>query len=56
MGYAAVMAMAQGRSNCIIGTDEGHLVEIEIEEALSMSKHLQMERYEVLEALTNTGD
>ena len=48
MGYAAVMAMAQGRNNCIIGTDEGHLVEIEIEEALSMSKHLQMERYEVL--------
>ena len=55
MGYAAVNAMADGRGNSIIGTDEGHLVEIPIEEALTMTKHLQMERYEVLEALTNTS-
>ena len=54
MGYAAVNAMAAGRFNCIIGTDEGHLVEIPIEEALTMTKHLQMERYEVLEAMTNS--
>ena len=56
MGYAAVDALANGRMNCIVGTDEGHLVEIPIEEALTMTKHLQMERYEVLEALTNIGN
>ena len=55
MGYAAVKAMAEGRTNCIIGTNEGHLVEIPIEEALAMTKHLQMERYDVLEAMHNQG-
>ena len=54
MGYAAVNALAEGRGNCIVGTDEGHLVEIPIEEALAMTKTIQMERYEVLEALANT--
>ena len=54
MGYAAVNALADGRGNCIIGTDEGHLVEIPIEEALAMTKKIQMERYYVLEALSNT--
>ena len=53
MGYAAVNALADGRGNCIVGTDEGHLVEIPIEEALSMTKTLQMDRYYVLEALAN---
>ena len=53
MGYAAVKALAEGRMNCIVGTNEGHLVEIPIEKALNMTKHLQMERYEVLEAMHN---
>ena len=53
MGYAAVRALYEGRPNCIIGTQEGGIVEIPIEEALQMKKHLQMERYEVLEALQN---
>ena len=51
MGYYAVTALAEGRSNCIIGTQEGGIVEIPIEEALKMKKHLQMDRYEVLEAV-----
>ena len=55
MGYAAVTAMAEGRPGSIIGTQDGRLVEIPIEEALQMQKHLQMDRYEVLEALQNTG-
>lgn len=54
MGYAAVNAIAEGRGNCIVGTHEGHLVEIPIEEALSMTKSLQMDRYYVLEALANS--
>ena len=51
MGYTAVTAMAEGRFNMILGTHEGYLVEIPIEEALKMEKHLQMDRYQVLEAL-----
>ena len=54
MGYTAVNAIADGRGNCIVGTDEGHLVEIPIEEALAMTKSLQMDRYYVLEALANS--
>ena len=51
MGYTAVTALAEGRFNSIVGTQDGYLVEIPIEEALKMEKHLQMDRYEVLEAL-----
>ena len=35
-----------------IGTHEGEMVEIPIEEALTMKKYLQMERYKVLEAVS----
>ena len=51
MGYYAAMAFAEGRGNCIIGTKEGDIVEIPIEEALAMKKHLQMERYKIMEAM-----
>ena len=51
MGYYAVRAFAEGRGNCIICTKEGGIVEIPIEEALAMKKHLQMDRYEVMEAM-----
>ena len=52
MGYFAVKALWEGRSNCIIGTRGGDIVETPIEEALNMSKHLQMERYQVLETMS----
>lgn len=52
MGYFAVRAFVEGRGNCIIGTHEGEMVEIPIEEALAMKKHLQMERYKVLETVS----
>ena len=51
MGYYAVRAFAEGRGNCIICTKEGGIVEIPIEDALAMKKHLQMDRYEVMEAM-----
>ena len=51
MGYYAVMAFAEGRGNTIIGTKEGDIVELPIEEALTMKKHLQMERYKIMEAM-----
>ena len=51
MGYYAVKAFAEGRGNCIIGTQEGDLVELPIEDALKMKKHLQKYRYEIMEAM-----
>ena len=51
MGYYAVNAFAEGRGNCIIATQEGGIVEIPIEEALAMKKHLQMERYRIMEIM-----
>lgn len=51
MGYRAVKALAEGKTNCVIGKHQGSIVEIPIEEALAMTKTLQEERYEVLEAL-----
>ncbi len=55
MGYYAVAALAEGRSNCIIGTKEGGIVEIPIEEALTMEKHLQMDRYRIMEVMQFGG-
>ena len=52
MGYFAVKALADGRGDLIIGTHGGDIVEIPIEEALTMKKHLQMDRYEVLETMS----
>jgi 6-phosphofructokinase 1 len=53
MGYYAVKALHEGRANCIIATQHGEIVDLPIEEALTMKKHLQMERYDVLEAMGN---
>ena len=55
MGYFAVKALIGGRGNCIIGTREGEMVEIPIEEALKLERHLQMDRYEVLETVSVTA-
>ncbi len=55
MGYYAVQAFVEGRGNCIIGTQEGSIVEIPIEEALTRQKHLQMERYKIMEYMQFGG-
>ena len=55
MGYQAVTAFAEGRSNCIIATQEGWVVEIPIEEALQMKKSLQMDRYRIMETMQLGG-
>jgi len=55
MGYYAVMSFVEGRGNCIIGTQEGGIVEIPIEEALTMKKHLQMDRYRIMEVMQFGG-
>ena len=51
MGYFAVKALHEGRSNLVITTRDGGIVETPIEEAMVMKKNLQMDRYEVLEAV-----
>ena len=55
MGYTAVNALVDGQINSVVGTDEGRLVIRPIEEALAMTKEIQMERYDILEALSNDG-
>ena len=55
MGYEAVNALLAGKGNRIIGTREGRITDIDMEEALTMVKNLEMYRYEVLEALTAKG-
>ena len=51
MGYYAVNTFVEGRGNCIIATQEGGIVEIPIEEALQRKKHLQMDRYRIMEIM-----
>ena len=55
MGYAAVHALVEGKGNRIIASRDGRIVDLDMEEALAMSKQFQMDRYAVLEALTNSG-
>lgn len=54
MGYEAVISLAEGRGNRIIATQDGRIVDLDMEAALAMSKQFEMERYAVLEALTNS--
>ena len=55
ISWAATMIFHRGRGNCIIGTQEGGIVEIPIEEALTMKRHLQMDRYRIMEAMQVGG-
>ena len=56
MGYEAVKVMAEGRGNRIIATQDGRVVDLDMEEALQMRKEFNMDRYQVLEAMTNRKD
>ena len=51
MGYYAVNAFVEGKQNSIIATQDGRIVALPIEEALTMKKHLQMARYRIMEAM-----
>ena len=52
-GFAAVHALKAGKGNRIIASQDGRIVDLDMEEALAMTKTLQMDRYDILEALTN---
>lgn len=51
MGYMAVTALSEGRGSRIIATQDGYIVEIPIEEAMSMKKHLQQDRYRIMQTM-----
>ena len=46
MGYAAVMALEGGKSKRVIVMQGGHIVDLDIEEALSMAKDLNQSLFE----------
>ena len=52
MGYEAVQSLIQGLGNRVIATQEGSIVNLDMEEALAMTKPFDMERCSVLEALS----
>ena len=54
MGYTAVMAMLRNRGNCIIATQNGRIVDLDMETALQMTKEFPMDRYQILEDLSVT--
>ena len=54
MGYEAVKVLAEGEGNQIIGIQNGSIKDIDMETALAMTKNFQMDRYQILEALTNS--
>ena len=47
--------LLSGKGNRVVGTQDGHIVDMDMEEALVKTKSFQMDRYQVLEALTNNG-
>ena len=56
MGYEAVKSLLEGGEHTIIAIQDGRLVRMEMEEALQMKKSFQMDRYQILESLTNRQD
>ena len=52
MGYEAVKALWEGKTNRVIRSVSGNFEDIDILEALEMRKGLDEEQYEVLEAMT----
>nr|WP_325196729.1 ATP-dependent 6-phosphofructokinase [uncultured Oscillibacter sp.] len=55
MGYEAVIALAEGRGNRVIATRDGRIIDLDMEEALSTTKTFEMDRYQILESLSSTG-
>ena len=50
MGYEAVHVLAEGRTNRVICSNDDKVFDLDIEEALAMTKTLNPEEYEVMEA------
>ena len=52
MGYLAVQMLLQGKTNRIICTSNGSFTDVDIDEGLSMKKHIQKMEVDVLAAMT----
>ena len=56
MGYMAVNTLLAGKGNRVIAVQKGHLTDLDMEEALTMTKTFDMKLYNIMESLTNSGN
>ena len=56
MGYEAVMSLMENRGNRVVATRDGRIVDLDMEQALATTKTFEMDRYQVLEALSVSRD
>ena len=56
MGYQAVKALAEGKTNRVICSRGGKMVDLDIIEGLGMKKSLDSQQYEAMEAMTGIGN
>lgn len=56
MGYAAVQSIAEMQGNRVIAEQDGHIIALNMKEALEMTKTFEMDRYQILEALVNNSN
>ena len=52
MGYTAVEVLLAGKTNRVVCSQHGSMVDVDIEEGLSMKKGLNQEQCDALEAMT----
>ena len=52
MGYQAVEVLSEGKSNRVICSSNGTMIDVDIEEGLSMKRGLNMQQLEALNAMT----
>ena len=52
MGYLAVDLLRNGKTNRVVCTQQGHFTDVDIDEALSMSRRIQRMEVDVLTAMT----
>ena len=54
MGHEAVMSLLQERGNRVIVSQDNHIRDLDMEDALAMAKHFPMDQYQILEDLAHT--
>ena len=52
MGYLAVQLLLEGKTNRIVCTRDGGFTDVDIDEGLSMKRHMQSMEVDVLAAMT----
>ncbi len=55
MGYEAVISLMENRGNRVIATRDGRIVDLDMEQALGTTKPFEMDRYQILEALSTSS-